>query len=251
MKYRNLVLRTFISGVIFSFFLAVSHAEVTLDGTLGPSGLISGPDYMISDDLGQLKGGNLFHSFGIFNAITGESATFTGPNSVENILGRVTGGSASIIDGCLSSQIPGANLFLMNPSGLMFGPNAFGGPSGNIQIVADNYLATPDSVVTASSALGIDGEVVINAPATDVISGVEAVPAAFLDIASLLSSRCAARTEAAVGSFVKLGRGGVPPPPDGLRPSYYLDVIANAQDSEFKDFSGRRPSGFKQVDNPN
>jgi filamentous hemagglutinin family protein len=69
-------------------------------------------------------GGNLFHSFGLFNVNTGERATFTGPNSVENVLGRITGGSSSTIDGLLRSEIPGANLFLINPAGIMFGPNA-------------------------------------------------------------------------------------------------------------------------------
>ena len=127
--------------------------------------------------------------------------------------------------------------------------NAFGGAGGNIRIVADQFLASPDSNITASSELGIDGEVVINAPATDVISGIEAVPAPFLDVSSLLSSRCAARTEATVGSFVKLGRGGVPPPPDRLRPSYYLDVIANARHSKFGAFPNWESSRFQHNDN--
>ena len=71
MEHGGLIFRTVITGVIVSLLLSVSHAEVILDGTLGPSGPISGPDYMISDDLGQLKGSNLFHSFGIFNVNTG------------------------------------------------------------------------------------------------------------------------------------------------------------------------------------
>src|SRR5262249_3507474 len=70
------------------------------------------------------RGPNLFHSFGKFNLSQGESATFTGPNTITNILGRVTGGSPSSIDGTIRSEIPGANLYLLNPSGVMFGPNA-------------------------------------------------------------------------------------------------------------------------------
>jgi filamentous hemagglutinin family protein len=144
MERGSLISRAVFTGVLVGFLLSVSHAEVTLDGTLGPSGPISGPDYLISDDLGQLKGSNLFHSFGIFNVNTGESATFTGPNSVENILGRVTGGSASFIDGRLSSQIPGANLFLMNPSGLMFGPNATLDLSGSFHATTADYIGLAD-----------------------------------------------------------------------------------------------------------
>ncbi len=69
-------------------------------------------------------GGNLFHSFRVFNVNTGESATFTGPDSITNILARVTGGSRSFIDGTLASKVVGANLYLLNPSGILFAKNA-------------------------------------------------------------------------------------------------------------------------------
>jgi filamentous hemagglutinin family protein len=74
--------------------------------------------------LGKTAGSNLFHSFGIFNIGSGESAHFSGPGSIVHIIGRVTGGSASTIDGQLKSSIPGASLFLINPNGLIFGANA-------------------------------------------------------------------------------------------------------------------------------
>ncbi|MCB1921473.1 MAG: hypothetical protein KDJ28_16070, partial [Candidatus Competibacteraceae bacterium] len=63
----------------------LSLAQVTLDGTLGPAGLLSGPNYAIPAEVGQQHGGNLFHSFGQFSIQQGESATFSGPNSVNNI----------------------------------------------------------------------------------------------------------------------------------------------------------------------
>ncbi len=152
-------------GYAFLSSLA-AQAEVTLDGTLGPSGPLAGPNYMISDDLGQVRGSNLFHSFGDFTINTGESATFTGPNSVENILGRVTGGNASWIDGRLSSQIPGANLFLMNPSGLMFGPNASLDVSGSFHATTADYLGLADG-----------SRFDANAPANNILT--TAPPAAF------------------------------------------------------------------------
>lgn len=114
----------FMALLLHGSLASLGYAEITLDGTLGPSGPLSGPDIMIPAEVGQQVGGNLFHSFGVFNINTGESATFTGPNSVENVLGRITGGSSSTIDGLLRSEIPGANLFLINPAGIMFGPNA-------------------------------------------------------------------------------------------------------------------------------
>jgi filamentous hemagglutinin family protein len=101
-----------------------SRAQITLDGSLGPRRTLSGPNYAIPDNVGQIRGSNLFHSFGQFNLSQGESATFTGPATITNILGRVTGGNPSSIDGIMRSQIPGANVYLLNPSGILFGPHA-------------------------------------------------------------------------------------------------------------------------------
>src|SRR5918998_2210367 len=90
--------------ILLSVFLTASQAQMTLDGSLGPRGALGGPNYMIPAEVGQLQGSNLFHSFGAFNIHTGESATFTGPSVVANILSRVTGGSPSTIDGLLKSE---------------------------------------------------------------------------------------------------------------------------------------------------
>jgi filamentous hemagglutinin family protein len=110
------------------------HAQVTLDGSLGPAGALAGPHHVIPHTVGQLRGPNLFHSFGEFNVRTGESATFTGPETVANILGRVTGGHPSLIDGVLRSDIPGANLYLLNPRGVLFGPNVSLDISGSFHV---------------------------------------------------------------------------------------------------------------------
>lgn len=77
----------------------------------------------------QIEGGNLsgnsatlFHSFDQFGLLTGESAQFSNPAAVENIIGRVTGGDASVIDGLLA--VGGdASLYLLNPAGIFFGEN--------------------------------------------------------------------------------------------------------------------------------
>ncbi|MCK4961188.1 MAG: filamentous hemagglutinin N-terminal domain-containing protein [Anaerolineales bacterium] len=143
--------------IIFAFLLfwpilSTSHAEVTLDGSLGPSGAVGHgtlPDgtsttYLITDNLGTQVGGNLFHSFGKFNVDTNESATFTGPNSINNIIGRVTGGTQSWIDGLLRSTIDGANLFLLNPAGMLFGPNATLDVKGSFHVSTADYLRFDD-----------------------------------------------------------------------------------------------------------
>ena len=97
--------------------------QVVMDGSLGRAGALSGPAYLVTPDLGRQTGGNLVHSFNQLNLVKGESAAFSGPASVQNILARVTGGASSI-DGKLSSTIAGANRYLLNPAGVMFGQNA-------------------------------------------------------------------------------------------------------------------------------
>ena len=123
-RFLHCIFILFMALFLYASLASLGHAEITLDGTLGPGGPLSGPDFMIPAEVGGQVGGNLFHSFGRFNVNTGESATFNGPNSVKNIIGRVTGGSSSTINGLLRSEIPGADLFLINPAGIMFGPNA-------------------------------------------------------------------------------------------------------------------------------
>ncbi len=127
---------------------SVSQAQITIDGTIGgPAQTLTGPNYTISDDLGQTVGTNLLHSFGEFNVWTGESAAFTGPDSIENVIGRVTGGNSSFIDGLLSCTIIDANLFLLNPSGVMFGPNAQLDVNGSFHVSTADYLTLSDGGV--------------------------------------------------------------------------------------------------------
>src|SRR5262249_19607437 len=121
-------------SLLLSLLFTSSQAQMTLDGSLGPRGPLTGPNYYIPHDVGQLRGANLFHSFGQFNVQRGESATFTGPSSVVNILSRVTGGEQSFINGRLQSTIPGANLYLLNPSGVLFGPHASLNVSGSFHV---------------------------------------------------------------------------------------------------------------------
>src|SRR5215510_159212 len=130
--------------LLLSSLPTIGQAQITLDGSLGPRGALRGPNYTISDRVGQIRGPNLFHSFGQFDLSNGESATFTGPNTIANIIGRVTGGSPSSIDGTIRSQMPGANFYLLNPSGVMFGPNASLDVSGSFHVSTADYLRLAD-----------------------------------------------------------------------------------------------------------
>ncbi|MDY6936038.1 MAG: filamentous hemagglutinin N-terminal domain-containing protein [Cyanobacteriota bacterium] len=100
-------------------------AQLIPDGTLGTESSIVTPLDALNDriDGGAVRGGNLFHSFGEFNIDTGRGAFFDNPAAVDNILTRVTGGNPSNIFGTLG-VLGDANLFLVNPSGIVFGPEA-------------------------------------------------------------------------------------------------------------------------------
>jgi filamentous hemagglutinin family protein len=74
-------------------------------------------------DGGARRGANLFHSFSEFNVRLGQQVYFANPTGVENILSRVTGSSRSEILGTLGVN-GSANLFLLNPNGILFGANA-------------------------------------------------------------------------------------------------------------------------------
>ncbi|MEG4916428.1 two-partner secretion domain-containing protein, partial [Microcoleus sp. B7-D4] len=84
----------------------------------------SGNRYDISGGAFSGDKANLFHSFTQFGLSEGQTANFlTNPN-IQNILGRITGGNPSLINGLIQVTGGNSNLFLMNPAGMIFGPNA-------------------------------------------------------------------------------------------------------------------------------
>ena len=96
-----------------------TSSQVVIDNSFSNNQELTGPNFHISAEFGNIIGNNLFHSFDEFNLHKGQSATFTGPNSIENILGRVTGSNVSKINGIIRSEINDANLYLLNPNGFI------------------------------------------------------------------------------------------------------------------------------------
>ncbi len=67
---------------------------------------------------------NLFHNFTQFSLPTGQIANFQSQPQIQNILSIITGGNVSQINGLIKVTGGNSHLFLINPSGLIFGPNA-------------------------------------------------------------------------------------------------------------------------------
>lgn len=148
--------RTFYAAVCIAVFnISSSLAQETLSPVTS-SGLnthISGPIPANGETQYDITGGtragqNLFHSFGDFNVPNDNIANFlndTG-SATSNILGRVTGGNISNIFGTIQTTGFGnANLFLMNPAGIVFGPNASLNVGGSVSFTTADYLRLGDN----------------------------------------------------------------------------------------------------------
>ncbi|MGB0560676.1 MAG: CHAT domain-containing protein [Spirulinaceae cyanobacterium] len=128
------------SGGAISLALAFSSSALAQSITAAPDGTgtiitIDGNTYHIQG--GTQAGANLFHSFQAFGLSSGEIANFLSNPSITNILGRVTGGDPSVIDGLIQAT---PNLYLMNPAGIVFGAGA------SLNVGGDFVATTADRI---------------------------------------------------------------------------------------------------------
>jgi filamentous hemagglutinin family protein len=126
------------------------------DNTLGAESSVVTPDVIKgipSDriDGGAPRGANLFHSFSQFNIGEGRGAYFTNPAGILNILTRVTGANRSDILGRLGVINGDANLFLINPNGIVFGPSASLDVQGSFLATTADAVKLGDSGVFSAS----------------------------------------------------------------------------------------------------
>ena len=129
MKKHQLILPLAGAIALTTIDLLPALGQIVPDNSLGAESSVVVPNQNIrglqSDriDGGAIRSGNLFHSFQEFNVGDGAGVYFSNPGGVENIFGRVTGSNISNILGTLG-VLGNANLFLLNPNGIFFGPNA-------------------------------------------------------------------------------------------------------------------------------
>ncbi len=115
-----------------------ASAQITPDGSINTTVTTQGDRTVIQN--GQVEGNNLFHSFSDFSLPNGGEAAFDNAATIENIISRVTGGRISNINGLISANGT-ANLFLINPAGIVFGDGA------SLQIGGSFLGSTADSVI--------------------------------------------------------------------------------------------------------
>jgi filamentous hemagglutinin family protein len=164
-----LQLRSFgqVTGLFTLGWLVISSstsAQVLPDTSLVEPSLIDIEGELIRITGGTTAGTNLFHSFAEFSVPTNNTAFFDNAIAIDNIISRVTGGRISNIDGLIRANGT-ANLFLINPSGIVFGPNArldiggsfFGSTASSINFADGTQFSAidPQPVLTVNVPIGL------------------------------------------------------------------------------------------------
>ena len=128
------------------------QAQVVTPTTDGTATTITTNGNQLDINGGQTSsdGANLFHSFEQFSIPPNGTAYFNNVNNIQNIISRVTGNSVSNIDGLLQAN-SNANLFLLNPNGIIFGPNASLNIGGSFLASTASTIHFADGVHFSSS----------------------------------------------------------------------------------------------------
>ncbi|MCC0175991.1 CHAT domain-containing protein [Waterburya agarophytonicola K14] len=154
----------FLASIPFTLALAIAPAQAQQivpnnDGTMT---VITEDGNSFNIDGGTLSkdGKNLFHSFQEFGLDAGQIANFLSDPNIQNILGRINGGNPSIINGLIEVTGGNSNLYLMNPSGIVFGNNASLNVPGDFAATTATGIGIGDgffNAVGANDYLNLEG----------------------------------------------------------------------------------------------
>ncbi len=113
-------------SVCFFFWQTDAFGQSITPATDGTGTTVTPQGNRIDISGGKLSrdGANLFHSFQQFGLSETQTANFLSNPAIQNILARIVGGNASVINGLIQVTGGNSNLFLMNPAGIVFGANA-------------------------------------------------------------------------------------------------------------------------------
>jgi len=136
-------------------------AQVVEDGTLSTEVIHENRNFQVRG--GEQRGSNLFHSFEQFSIDNNGSILFDNALTVQNIISRVTGNSVSNLNGLIQSNGT-ANLFLINPNGIVFGENATLNIGGSFVATTAESLLFTDGVEFSSNLDNSESLLTVNTP---------------------------------------------------------------------------------------
>nr|WP_242037214.1 filamentous hemagglutinin N-terminal domain-containing protein [Coleofasciculus sp. FACHB-125] len=173
------------SGAIF-FSGTGAFSQVTPDPSLGTVVTPNGTTFQITG--GTTAGDtNLFHSFENFSIPDRGIADFLNAPAIANILARVTGGSPSDIQGLIRAR-GNANLFVINPNGIIFGLNAQLDIGGSFVGTTANAIAFPGAAeFSLTSAVSPDNPLLIVNPSALVFNQIVAQPTNSIEVRGTLA----------------------------------------------------------------